>query len=65
MRSRNSLPELATLLRAPPESDALVILGRLLDSLPIGFHITDCAPSFHFVSIGAHGDWRSSWYASW
>lgn len=49
MRSRNSLPELATLLRAPPESDALVILGRLLDSLPIGFHITDCAPSFHFV----------------
>jgi DNA-binding CsgD family transcriptional regulator len=33
-------------LQASPESDALVILGRLLDSLPIGFHITDCGQPF-------------------
>ncbi len=35
------------MLQASPESDALVILGRLLDSLPIGFHITDCEQPFH------------------
>jgi DNA-binding CsgD family transcriptional regulator len=29
-------------LRTSPESDALVVLGRLLDSLPIGFHVSDC-----------------------
>ena len=35
------------MLQASPQSDALVILGRLLDSLPIGFHITDCGEPFH------------------
>ena len=35
------------MLQASPASDALVILGRLLDSLPIGFHITDCEQPFH------------------
>jgi DNA-binding CsgD family transcriptional regulator len=41
--------QLAAVLQASPESDALVILGRLLDSLPIGFHVTDCGPSFRIV----------------
>jgi DNA-binding CsgD family transcriptional regulator len=36
-------------LQASPESDALVILGRLLDSLPIGFHVTDCDQPFHIL----------------
>jgi DNA-binding CsgD family transcriptional regulator len=36
-------------LRASPESDALVILGRLLDSLPIGFHVSDCNDGFHIL----------------
>jgi DNA-binding CsgD family transcriptional regulator len=36
-------------LRASPESDALIILGRLLDSLPIGFHVTDCSDAFHVL----------------
>ena len=35
------------MLQASPASDALVVLGRLLDSLPIGFHITDCGQPFH------------------
>ena len=35
------------MLQASPASDALVILRRLLDSLPIGFHITDCDQPFH------------------
>jgi len=26
-----------------------VILGRLLDSLPIGFHVTDCKGAFHIL----------------
>jgi DNA-binding CsgD family transcriptional regulator len=34
-------------LQASPRSDALLILGRLLDSLPIGFHLTDCGEPFH------------------
>ena len=38
-----SLPALAGVLRAAPESDALVILGRLLDSLPIPVLLTDCS----------------------
>jgi DNA-binding CsgD family transcriptional regulator len=37
-----SLPALAGVLRAAPESDALVILGRLLDSLPVPVVVTDC-----------------------
>jgi DNA-binding CsgD family transcriptional regulator len=36
-------------LRASPESDALAILGRLLDSLPIGFHVSDCNDGFHIL----------------
>ena len=45
--SRLALARLASLLQASPKSDALVILGRLLDSLPIGFHVTDCGDPFH------------------
>src|ERR1700724_3377122 len=45
--SRLALARLASLLQASPKSDALVILGRLLDSLPIGFHVTDCGQPFH------------------
>lgn len=44
-----SLLALASVLRASPESDALLILGRLLDSLPIGFHVTDCADDFRVL----------------
>jgi DNA-binding CsgD family transcriptional regulator len=44
-----ALHQLAAVLKASPESDALVILGRLLDSLPIGFHVTDCGNSFRIV----------------
>jgi DNA-binding CsgD family transcriptional regulator len=36
-------------LQASPESDALTILGRLLDSLPIGFHVTDCLGDFRII----------------
>src|SRR4030081_1980538 len=46
-KSPSALNRLATVLQASPQSDALVILGRLLDSLPIGFHITDCGEPFH------------------
>lgn len=45
----SALHQLATVLKASPGSDALVILGRLLDSLPIGFHVTACDESFHIV----------------
>jgi DNA-binding CsgD family transcriptional regulator len=38
-----SLPVLAGVLRTAPESDALVIVGRLLDSLPIPVLLTDCS----------------------
>lgn len=48
-QSGSALLQLAAVLRASPESDALVILGRLLDSLPIGFHVTNCAPSFQIL----------------
>ena len=38
------------MLRTSPESDALVVLGRLLDSLPIGFHVSDCGGGlFHIL----------------
>jgi DNA-binding CsgD family transcriptional regulator len=47
--SRSALHELALVLQASPESDALIILGRLLDSLPIGFHVTDCGNSFRIL----------------
>jgi DNA-binding CsgD family transcriptional regulator len=45
--SRSALYQLASVLQASPKSDALVILGRLLDALPIGFHVTDCGEPFH------------------
>jgi len=48
-QSESTLYALATVLRAPPESDALVVLGRLLDSLPIGFHVSDCGGAFNIV----------------
>ncbi len=38
------------MLRTSPESNALVVLGRLLDSLPIGFHVSDCGGGlFHIL----------------
>jgi DNA-binding CsgD family transcriptional regulator len=46
---KSTLHALATVLQASPESDALVILGRLLDSLPIGFHVSDCGGAFHVL----------------
>jgi DNA-binding CsgD family transcriptional regulator len=48
-KSESTLQALASVLQASPESDALVILGRLLDSLPIGFHVSDCGGEFHIV----------------
>jgi DNA-binding CsgD family transcriptional regulator len=47
--SPSALHDLATVFQASPESDALVVLGRLLDALPIGFHVTDCDDSLHIV----------------
>jgi DNA-binding CsgD family transcriptional regulator len=52
-----SLPALAAALRATPESDALVILGRLLDSLPIPVVLTDCSNELHCVYGNAA--WRA------
>ena len=48
-KSKSTLHALAAVLQASPESDALVILGRLLDSLPIGFHVSDCRGGFHIL----------------
>jgi DNA-binding CsgD family transcriptional regulator len=48
-QSESTLYALATVLRASPESDALVVLGRLLDSLPIGFHVSDCGGAFNIL----------------
>jgi DNA-binding CsgD family transcriptional regulator len=48
-KSRSTLHALANVLQASPESDALVILGRLLDSLPIGFHVSDCGGAYHIL----------------
>jgi len=48
--SGSQLNALAAVLRTSPESDALVVLGRLLDSLPIGFHVSDCVGGlFHIL----------------
>jgi DNA-binding CsgD family transcriptional regulator len=48
--STSPLHALASVLRTSPESDALVVLGRLLDSLPIGFHVSDCGGGlFHIL----------------
>jgi len=48
--SRSQLNALAAVLRTSPESDALLVLGRLLDSLPIGFHVSDCGGGlFHIL----------------
>jgi DNA-binding CsgD family transcriptional regulator len=48
-KSKSTLHALAGVLQASPESDALVILGRLLDSLPIGFHVSDCGGAYHIL----------------
>jgi len=48
-KSPSTLSKLASVLRASPESDALLTLGRLLDSLPIGFHVTDCDDGFRVL----------------
>ena len=48
-KSESTLQGLASVLRESPESDALVVLGRLLDSLPIGFHVSDCGDAFHVL----------------
>src|SRR5207247_2540561 len=52
-----SLPALAGALRAAHESDALVILGRLLDSLPIPVVLTDCQSELRCVYGNAA--WRA------
>ena len=52
-----SLPALAGVLRAAPESDALVILGRLLDSLPIPVLLTDCSDQLR--CIYGNAPWRA------
>jgi non-specific serine/threonine protein kinase len=52
-----SLPVLAGVLRTAPESDALVILGRLLDSLPIPVLLTDCSEELRCVYGNAA--WRA------
>ena len=52
-----SLPLLAGVLPAAPESDALVILGRLLDSLPIPVMLTDCSNELRCVYGNAA--WRA------
>lgn len=52
-----SLPVLAGVLRTAPESDALVILGRLLDSLPIPVLLTDCSDELRCVYGNAA--WRA------
>ncbi len=43
------LSGLAAVLRLPPESDALVILVRLLDLLPVGFCVSECADDFALI----------------
>jgi DNA-binding CsgD family transcriptional regulator len=53
----DSLPALAEVLRAAPESDALVILGRLLDSLPIPVLLTDCSGDLR--CIYGNAPWRA------
>jgi DNA-binding CsgD family transcriptional regulator len=53
----DSLPVLAGVLRAAPESDALVILGRLMDSMPIPVLVTDC--SDELLCVYGNGAWRA------
>jgi DNA-binding CsgD family transcriptional regulator len=53
----DSLPVLAGVLRAAPESDALVILGRLMDSMPIPVLVTDCSNELRCVY--GNGAWRA------
>jgi DNA-binding CsgD family transcriptional regulator len=53
----DSLPVLAGVLRAAPESDALVILGRLMDSMPIPVLVTDCSSELRCVY--GNGAWRA------
>jgi DNA-binding CsgD family transcriptional regulator len=53
----DSLPALAEVLRTAPESDALVILGQLLDSLPIPVLLTDCSDQLRCVYGNA--PWRA------
>jgi DNA-binding CsgD family transcriptional regulator len=52
-----SLPALAGVLRAAPESDALVILGQLLDSLQVPVVLTDCQDELRCVYGNAA--WRA------
>jgi hypothetical protein len=52
-----SLPVLAGVLRAAPESDALVILGRLMDSMPVPVLLTDC--SHELRCVYGNGAWRA------
>jgi DNA-binding CsgD family transcriptional regulator len=52
-----SLPHLAAVLDASPHSDALGILGRLLDSLPVAVLLTDCSSELR--CIYANAVWRS------
>lgn len=52
-----SLPALAGVLRAAPASDALVILGQLLDSMPIPVLLTDCSSELRCVYGNAA--WRA------
>ena len=52
-----SLPVLAGVLRAAPESDALVILGRLMDSMPVPVLLTDC--SHQLRCVYGNGAWRA------
>src|SRR5258708_34989642 len=54
----DSLPVLAGVLRAAPESDALVILGRLMDSMPIPVLVTDCANELR--CIYGNAAWRAA-----
>jgi DNA-binding CsgD family transcriptional regulator len=51
-----SLPVLARVLSASPQSDALVIFGRLLDSLPIPVLMTDCSDTL--LCVYGNAAWR-------
>ena len=53
----DTLPVLGSILRTSSASDALAMLGRLLDNLPIGFYVTDCTDEF--VTLYANRVWQS------
>jgi DNA-binding CsgD family transcriptional regulator len=56
----SSLPALAAALGTSPQADALALLERLLDSLPIGFSICDASDDFRLVYANrAWDDWIS------